>query len=133
MADGPAEQVELERQERVLRLWPVEPVRPDGSTDRSGWLVLTNRRLLFHRRAGLLSGGRLERPPLSVWRLEAIRSIRLEQYWMNVGYGDRVEIPGISVDGQGFRLNRETPSSGVREEIERARAARRAEVGAPLG
>ncbi len=132
MAEGPVEQVDLEGGERVLRLWPVETTRPDGSADRAAWLVLTNHRASCFRRAGLFGPGRLEKPPLFERRLEQVRSVTVERFWMKIGYGDRLEVPGLAIDGHGFRLNRETSSAEVRTEVERARQARRSELGLPL-
>jgi hypothetical protein len=132
MAEGPLDQVDLEGGERSLRAWAVEPTRADGSADRPGWLVLTSRRLAFFRRSGLFGPGRLEKPPSYSWRLEAIGSIAPRRFEMKIGYGDRLEIPGISVDGQGFRLNRETPAKAVLDELGNARRSRRSELGLPM-
>ncbi len=132
MGAAPGDDFELERGERGVAAWPVEPaVGPDGS-DRPGQLVLTTRRLSFFRRRGLLGGGRLEKPPQVSWRLEKIREVTGRRYELKIGYGDRIEIPGLAVDGRGFRLNRETPSAPVVETIETARRARRSELGLPL-
>ena len=132
MADGPESQVELEGGEQWLRAWPVEPALPNGSSERPGWFILTSRRAVFFRRVGLFGGGRLEKPPAHAWRLEQVRSLEPRRFEMKVGYGDKVAIPGFAVEGQGFRLNRETPSGGVLEAIDRARRARRSELGLPL-
>jgi len=132
MSEPPSGTVDLEPGEKLLRHWVVEPVRADGSTDRSGWLILTNHRCLFFRMAGVLGGRRVERPAGIVWRLEEGRSVSAQRFWMKIGYGDRVEMPGLALDGQGFRLNRETSSRAVVEEILKARETRRAEMGLPL-
>lgn len=132
MSEPPWDAIGPEAGEKLLRRWPVEPVRSDHSTDRAGWMVLTSHRCLFFPKVGLFGGSRFARSATFVWRLEEIRSVNLEQYWMTVGYGDRLEIPGFSINGKGFRLNRGTPSRGVLEEILKTREARRAELGLPL-
>jgi hypothetical protein len=133
MSEPSSDEVDLEAGEEVLKQWTVEPVRADLSTDRAGRMVLTNHRCLFFPKAGFLGGNRGTRPATFAWRLEEIRSVSPERYWMRIGYGDRLEIPGISIDGQGFRLNRETPSRGVTDDILAARQSRRTELGFPLG
>ncbi len=67
-------------------------------------------------------------PPRFARRLEELSTVEVHRYWMSIGYGDRVEIPGVVVDGQGFRLQRESSSSGVRSAIESARRSRRGEL-----
>jgi len=84
------------------------------------------------RKAGLLRGSRVERPAAFAWRLEDVRSVSAERFWMKIGYGDRLEMPGLAIDGQGFRLNREVPSRDVVEEILKARRSRRVELNLPL-
>jgi hypothetical protein len=132
MSEPPSDAVDPEGGEEVLKQWPVEPVRADLSTDRAGWLVLTNHRCLFFRKVGLLGGSRVERPAAFTWRLEEVRSVSPQRFWMKIGYGDRLEMPGLAIDGQGFRLNRETPSRGAVNEILKARQSRRVELGLPL-
>lgn len=129
MSTPPSEPVDLEEGETVLKRWAVEPVRADRSTDRAGRILLTNHRCLFFPKAGFLEGNRGVRPATFAWRLEEIRSVTPQRYWMKIGYGDRLEIPGFSIDGQGFRLNRETPARGILEVILRAREARRRALG----
>ncbi|MGD0250213.1 MAG: hypothetical protein ABSB97_04925 [Thermoplasmata archaeon] len=128
MTDALASQLELDRNEHWLRSWLVEPALPDGSPDHLGWLVLTSRRAMFFRKSGLFGPGRLEKPARFSWRLEEIRFIVFRRYEMRVGYGDRLEIPGFAINDQGFRLNRETPSRGVVDELEQARRSRRSEL-----
>lgn len=132
MNEPPSDAVELEAGEGILKRWTVQPVRADLSTDRSGWFVLTNHRCLFFPKAGLLGGSRAGKPAVFSWRLEEIRSVSPQRYWMKIGYGDRLEIPGFAVDGQGFRLHRETPSRGVLADILNARQSRRIALGFPL-
>ena len=129
MASVPTGEVELEDGERIVRAWPVDTARPDGTDGRPGWLVLTDRRLLFYRRAGRWGSGRLEKPPEFFRRLEEIRSTEPRRFWMKIGYGDRVEIPGVAIDELSVRLNRETPSLGVLGEIARACRDRRSVLG----
>lgn len=132
MAEDLLSQIDLGRGERVLGHWRVEPAEEDRTTDRGGWLVLTNRRCLFFRKAGLL-GGRLEKPPQLTWFIESVQSVVAQRFWMRIGYGDRMEMPGVGIDGYGFRLPRDTPPGPVVEAILGARNARRTELGFPLG
>jgi hypothetical protein len=132
MSEPALDAVDLEAGEKPLKQWAVEPVRTDLSTDRVGWMVLTSHRCLFFPKAGLLGGSRVAKPAAFAWRLEKIRAVSPQRYWMSVGYGDRLEIPGFAIDGQGFRLNRETPARGVLDDILKARQSRRAELGLPL-
>ncbi len=120
--------VDLEPGERTLRHWPAETARADGSSDRAGWLILTNHRVLFFRRSGLFAGGRAERPPAIFRRLEEIRAVAARRFWMSIGYGDRVEVPGLAIDAQTFRLNRESSAEEVRAAVEAARVARISEL-----
>jgi hypothetical protein len=132
MTDGPEGSVPLEPHEQRLRAWRVEPARPDGSADRAGWLVLTSHRIRFFQNGGIFGTGPVQLPPRFTWRLEEIRTVAPRRYEMNVGYGDRLAIPGVAIDGQGFRLNRETSAPAVFAEIERVRRARRSELHFPL-
>jgi hypothetical protein len=132
VTEGPSAQVDLEPGETLVGLWPVEPVREDGSTARTGWLVLSTRRLLFYRAAGVVRSTRLEKPAEFAVRLEEIRALTPAQYSMSIGYGDRVALPGLRVDARGFRLRREANLGEVLPPIERARQLRRAELRLPL-
>lgn len=131
MPDDLAAGVDLNRGERLLGSWRVELAEGDRASGRSGLLVLTSERCLLYQKAGFL-GGRLEKPPLLAWRLEELRSVVPQRFWMKIGYGDQVEIPGLGIDGYGFRLNRDTPSDPVVEAIRRARDGRRAALHLPL-
>ncbi len=93
--------------------------------------MLTSRRVAFFRRAGRFGGGRVEKPPRFLWALEQVRAIEARRYEMKIGYGDRLAIPGLAIDGQGFRLHREMPSAEVLGPLEEARPARRVELGLP--
>jgi hypothetical protein len=132
MSERPSDAVDLEGGEKVLKEWTVEPVRTDLSTDRAGWLILTSHRCLFFRKAGILGGGRVEKPAAFAWRLEQVRSVSPQRFWMKIGYGDRLEMPGLSINGQGFRLNRETSSHAAVGDVLKARQSRRVELGLPL-
>lgn len=123
--------VDLEPGERVLGAWRGEPVRTDGRVDRGGWLVLTDRRLLFYRRSGLWGPGRLDRPPVFARRLEEVRSVTPHRLWMRIGYGDRVEMLGIGIDTETVRLGRDAPLEILVDKIDSARRARRAALGLP--
>ena len=126
---NPMDQVVLDPGERALHGWPVEMVLNPSSKVVAGWLLLTSRRCLFFRRAGLFGGGRLLKPPTFIAKLEEIHSVSARQFAMLVGYGEQIPIPGLEVDGQEFKLNRETPSAPVVAEIAEARSARDAESG----
>lgn len=130
MVPEPLEPIDPEPGEQPVKSWVVEPMRPDGTPGRAGWLVLSSYRIRFFRRAGLLGGGRPERPATFTARLESVRTTPT-RYWMKVGYGDRVEMGGVVLDGQGFRLNREVSAQAVCEEIGRWRERRRAQLGLP--
>ena len=131
MPSLPWDRVELEAGEHGLSSWRGEPVRPGGDVDRPGWLVLTDRRLLFFRQSGLWRSGRLEQPPRFARRLEEIRSVGHQRLWMRIGYGDRFEAEGIAIDGWAVRLDRNTPARVLLEEIDGARRARRTALGLP--
>lgn len=124
MTPDPMTQVELEPGERLLRGWPVESVGERSSKGSSGWLVLTSQRCLFYRQAGVWKGRQLEKPPELAVKLEDLRSVSARQFTMPIGYGDHIAIPGLEIDGHGFKLNREMPSSGVLAEIAEARRVR---------
>jgi hypothetical protein len=132
MTEARSTGLDLEGGERVVREWTVEPVRPDLSTDRAGRFILTSRRCLFFPKPGFLQANRGAPSPTFAWRLEDTHAITAQRYSMMIGYGDRLEIPGFSIDGQGFRLNRETPSQPVLAEILKARDDRRKALGLPL-
>ena len=132
MPANPLNQVELESGERTLHGWPVEMVGGHGMKGGQGWLVLTNRRCLFFRQAGLFGGGRLVKPPTFTTKLEQIHSATPRQYSIPMGYGEHLDIPGIEVDGREFKLNRETPSEPVLAEIAAARRARKVESAGAL-
>lgn len=114
--------------ERQLGSWPARSPSGDHGSPATGDLVLTNRRLLFLPKRGLF--GR-SGPP------EAGRSLPLEgiggaaprRSEMRIGYGDRMILEGIEVDGTAYELGREASSRGVLEAIAAARESRRNELG----
>ncbi|MGA8303738.1 MAG: hypothetical protein WA691_04120 [Thermoplasmata archaeon] len=132
MTDHPPDPVELETGEHTLGGWPVEMLGRRGARGVRGLLVLTTRRCLFFRQAGLFSGGKLVKPALFTARLDRIRTFSTREFSIPIGYGDRLEIPGIELDGREFKLNRETPSGPVLAEITSARHARLAESSGAL-
>jgi len=87
----------------------------------AGWLVLTNQRCLFFRRVGLFGRGRVETPPRFSLRLNELHSVSPRESTMSIGYGDRVSVPGIELNGQRFRLGREIRSAQVVVKISDAR------------
>jgi hypothetical protein len=95
-------------------------------------LVLTNRRCLFLRRAGLLGGRRFEKDPVFSRALEDLPAARPHRFYLRIGYGDRMEIPGLDLAGHEFQLDRETPSRNVLRQIAAARATRLAELRNPI-
>lgn len=113
--------VELEPGEVILGRWRAEPVWPGGRMGRGGWLVLTNKTLRFYLGAGLFRSGQPSGAPLRVWRLQDIRHVISENQSLTIGYGDRIPLPGVVVDGERFRLGREISAPQVVEFIDRAR------------
>ena len=115
------EHVELTPGERTLDRWAAEMVDERSPKGVAGWLILTTRRCLFFRRVGLFGGGKVETPPrFTVW-LNDLRSVSSRESSMSIGYGDRVSIPGIELNGQRFRLGREANSAEVVAKINDAR------------
>jgi hypothetical protein len=117
-------QVELERGEVFLSSWAAESVTRQHPKGEPGWLVLTSQRCLFFRQAGFFGGRRLDQPAAFSVRMEQIRSLSPRQFSMEIGYGDRVAVPGLELNGNEFRLNRDASSESVVGEIERARNPR---------
>jgi hypothetical protein len=128
----PSDELELETGERTLRSWPAEMVGKQGGKGVRGVLALTTRRCLFFRQSGLFGGGKMVKPALFTVRLDRLRSASQRQFSMPIGYGDQLAIPGIELDGEGFKLNRETPAGPVLEEIMSAQQTRLAESGGAL-
>jgi len=115
-------QFELEVGETEIASWPAESVRTAGAKGVPGWLVLTDRRVLFYRHSGLLRGRAPILPPDVSVQLGQVRTVSACQFHIRIGYGDQMPIPGVEVDGHRFILNRETPSSPVVAAITAARA-----------
>jgi hypothetical protein len=125
-------QFELESGETEIASWPAEAVRTAGARGVPGWLVLTDRRVLFYRHGGLLRGRAPILPPDVSVQLDQVRTVSPCQLRIRIGYGDQMPIPGVDVDGQRFILNRETPSSPVVAAITAARAKRGAAPAPPV-
>jgi hypothetical protein len=117
-------QFELEAGETETASWPAESVRTARAKGVPGWLVLTDRRVLFYRHGGLLRGRAPIFPPDVSVQLGQVRTVSAWQFRIRIGYGDQMPIPGVEVDGHRFILNRETPSSPVVAAITAARAKR---------
>ncbi len=103
----------LEPGESVLATWTAEAAEEEAVRTRPGCLVLTDRRCLFYRRAGVLGGRRLEPTPSFSQPLGSLETLAPYRFWMRIGYGDRVELPGIAVGTRRFRLVRGTDSAEV--------------------
>lgn len=125
MATVPPGSIDLRPGERALGSWPVDRAGAEGDVVETGWLVLTDQRLLYFRRPGRWGSSRPERTPVFERSLEAIRSLEVRRAWMRIGYGDRIEIPGLAIDELWVRLNREIRDTSVLRTIEEARVARR--------
>lgn len=113
----------LEDGETLTSSWPVEAVRAPGSRGTPGWLVLTDRRVLFYRRGGLLGGRSAVHPPEWSTPLGELQTVSACQFTIRIGYGDQVLLPGVELDGHRFILNRETPSAPVLAAIGAARTS----------
>jgi hypothetical protein len=118
--------------ERVIGSWPAQRVEVGTSSQRRGVLVLTNLRSLFLVRAGLLGGRRIVEQPVFAAALQDLNAANPNRSYLRIGYGDRMEIPGLVLAGHGFQLDRETPSRNVLLHIASARVARLMELGEPV-
>ena len=105
--------------ETALSGWPADWEKKPASV--RGWLLVTDRRIAFFASAGVLSGRRLRAPPGWESPLRAVRSVSVTRFSMQIGYGEYIPIPGVIVDGQSFRLNREASAPAVVAAIEQAR------------
>ncbi|MGD0589066.1 MAG: hypothetical protein ABSA63_09810 [Thermoplasmata archaeon] len=121
---------ELSPGERILRAWPARTPTAAPGHPTSGDLFLTNRRILFMAKGGLF--GR-SHPPTSArsMSLEGIGGAAPHRTELRIGYGDRMVLEGIELDGAVFELGREASSRTVLAEIASARRARRKELGLP--
>jgi hypothetical protein len=115
--------------ERVVGSWPAQLVQSGEKVSGRGWLILTNQRCLFFRRAGLFGGQRLEMAPTFTSRLEDLSTGRPRRFFLRIGYGDKMEIGGIEIGSHEFQLDRESAPMRVLWEISNARAARLRELG----
>jgi hypothetical protein len=127
VATDPSVPLELGPEERVLNRWAVELVGSEGRSSQSGWLVLTTHRCLFVRKTGFFGRGKRDPTPRFSTALDSIQTLTERSSSMSIGYGDRVSVPGIEVNGQEFRLGRETNPPSVVAAIASARRARRTE------
>ncbi|MGA8710857.1 MAG: hypothetical protein WB786_06480 [Thermoplasmata archaeon] len=121
---------ELSPGERLLRAWPARTPAATPGHPTSGNLFLTNRRLFFVAKAGLF--GR-SHPPTSdrPMSLEGIGGAAPHRTEMRIGYGDRMTLEGIEVDGAIYELGRAASSRTMLAEIASARRARRTELELP--
>jgi len=108
--------------ERIVASWSAELVPTDGSTARPGQLLVTTSHCRFFARAGPFGSRWETRPAFSV-PLGAIRAVEGRSFAMSIGYGDRVAIPGVAIDGVAFRLARGDTPSQVGAAIASARGA----------
>ena len=120
----------LEPGESVLGTWTAQAAEDDASRERSGCLVLTDRRCLFYPRAGILGGRRLEPTPTFSEPLGPLETVAPNRFWMRIGYGDRVELPGIAVGARRFRLVRGVDPAEVVRAVRSARERARGPDGA---
>jgi len=114
--------------EHEIRVWSARALGKSPGTSPSGQLFLTNRRLAFVERGGLLGRPR----PLEGGRsvpLETIGGAGPHQSELRIGYGDRMVIEGIEIAGLVYELGREVRSQVVLVEIAIARQVRRRELG----
>ncbi len=103
----------LEPGESVLGSWTAEAAEEGAAREHLGCLGLTARRCLVYRRAGVLGGRRLEPTPTFSQPLGSLETVVPSRFWMRIGYGDRVELPGIAIGARRFRLVRGTDSAEV--------------------
>jgi len=128
MPSDPLHSIPLEPDEVVVRRWAADAVELDGAEGPSGWLILTNRRCLFAHREGWLRARAALDPSRSV-RLEGIRFAGPRRLPMPGGLGERRTVPGIELDGRGYRTGTEAPPVGILAAIAHARALRREALG----
>jgi hypothetical protein len=129
VTSDPQEHIPLAPGERYLMGWPAEMIRGPTRKEERGRLILTSGRCLFFRRGGLLSGGKLESPPTFALGLGELRSVSPREFSLPIGYGDHFNLPGVELNGQEFRFNRETASSEIVSAIQEARRLHAAQNG----
>ncbi len=107
--------------EATLAEWPAERVLPGATKGTVGVLRLTRDRCYFVPRRSRF-GVRRATPEDEFSRsLRDVRSVESRSFSMSIGYGDRVEIPGVAIDGTEFRLGRELSATSVVAAIGEAR------------
>ncbi len=117
--------------ERVVHSWPAQILRGDKPSSRQGLLVLTDRRCLFLHRVGFLTGRKFEMDSALAWSLSEIQTAFPKRFSMSIGYGDRMEMNGLEIQGRNFHLDRETSAQSILSEIAKARRNRLTELGTP--
>jgi hypothetical protein len=100
---------ELPPGERQLRSWVARCSGGSAGRPISGELVLTNRRLLFVAKAGRFARSSPSANDRSV-PLEGVGSAAPHRTEMRIGYGDRMILEGIQVDGVRYELGRGVPT-----------------------
>jgi hypothetical protein len=125
------EELPLGPDERIVKSWPGQATKPGESTWRRGRLILTDRRCLIFLREGLFNRERLANKPIFVVSLERLDSLGPRQFFLRIGYGDKMEIGGIELNGQEFQLGRESAPLEVVSDIAKARTARLKDLSGP--
>ena len=120
----PLQSIPLEPDEVIVRRWAADAVELDGAEGPSGWFILSNRRCLFARREGWF-GARTSLDASRSVRLEGIRFAGIRCLPMRVGLGQRGTVPGIELDGRGYRTGTDASPSGILVAIARERVTRR--------
>ena len=126
MTDAPS----LEPGERLVAAWPVRAVTSPGARPLPGTLQLTDRRLLFLARSGVLGRTRASALDRSV-PLEGIGGANPHTTELAIGYGDRMVLAGVEIAGSTYEMGREASSQKVLELIATTRAERRTVLGLP--
>ena len=120
--------IALEQDEHIVRQWAADAVELDGAEGPRGWFILTNQRCLFALREGWF-GARASLDPGRSVRLESIRYAGVRPLPMSVGFGERRALPGLELDGRGYRTGRSSPPGTILVAIARVRLARREALG----
>jgi hypothetical protein len=116
--------------ERPIKSWPARAAGDKANRPVAGDLVLTNRRLLFTAKGGVLTRSRPTGSDRSI-ALETIGGAAPHRTEMRIGYGDRMMIEGVEIAGTVYELGREASSRAILTEIALARQLRRRELGLP--
>ena len=109
--------------ETTVAEWPAERVLPGATKGTMGVLRLTRDRCYFVPRRARFGRGRATPEDEFSRYLRDVRSVEPRSFSMTIGYGDRVEIPGVAIDGTEFRLGRELSGPSVVAAIAEARRA----------